>query len=338
MKFLKYFLYVIGVLILIAIILGLTGPKSFDFSRSIVIEARPDQVWQHISSLKKMGEWAPWSEGNPSMVIEYSGDDGQIGSYASWTSKQGKGRQVLSKLEPYKEVESQLTFKMPWGESHPVGYIHLADRAGSTKTTWGIKGENDFVGRIFGSLMSMDKTVGPEFDKGLNKLKSMVEESAKTSSGKYRIDNGNYPGGKYIAVRATNTFEDRYKFYIAHFTNLINIISQAGAKMEGFPSGFYYTWDTIKQKTDMAAAVGFSGAEIKAPEGMQVITLPSSRYLTTDYYGGYYGIGKAHDALREYIRDYKLEHVPPAIEAYITDPMAELDSMQWLTKVVYFIK
>jgi hypothetical protein len=37
-------------------------------------------------------------------------------------------------------------------------------------------GERDFIGKLFGLFMDMDKMVGPDFEKGLKTLKEQVEE------------------------------------------------------------------------------------------------------------------------------------------------------------------
>ena len=47
---------------------------------------------------------------------------------------------------------------------------------GETKVTWGLSGEMGFFGRFIGA--QMDKWVGPDFEVGLQNLKSYVESAA----------------------------------------------------------------------------------------------------------------------------------------------------------------
>ena len=47
---------------------------------------------------------------------------------------------------------------------------------GATKVTWGLSGEMGFFGRFIGA--QMDKWVGPDFEAGLQNLKTFVESAA----------------------------------------------------------------------------------------------------------------------------------------------------------------
>jgi hypothetical protein len=46
---------------------------------------------------------------------------------------------------------------------------------GETSVRWSVNGHNSFFFRIMGIFISMDKMVGGEFEKGLVKLKKLVE-------------------------------------------------------------------------------------------------------------------------------------------------------------------
>jgi hypothetical protein len=43
---------------------------------------------------------------------------------------------------------------------------------------WTVTGENGFMGRLVSLFMNMDKYVGDEFLKGLNKLKNIIEKKS----------------------------------------------------------------------------------------------------------------------------------------------------------------
>ena len=44
--------------------------------------------------------------------------------------------------------------------------MSLEPTADGTKVTWSVVGQNNFIFRVFGLFMDMDKTVGPMFEKG----------------------------------------------------------------------------------------------------------------------------------------------------------------------------
>lgn len=338
MKILKYLLYLVGALLLIILLLGLFGPKSFDVSRTAIVPGTTEQVWPYVSSLKNMQTWSPWAEKDTAMTIQYSGNDGEVGSSSSWTGNKdvGEGSQTITALEPKSYVETKLVFLKPMS-SEATGYMRLQDTTGGTFVTWGIKGENGFIGRVFDALMNLEKAMAPDFDRGLSKLSELMASVPKTDPSGMTVMTGDYPGGKYLGTRATMTFDKMEEFYGKAFGSAMEAIEKAGATMVTPPSGLYFTWDMEKMTTDLAAGFGFTG-DLKAPEGMQVIELPASKSLTIDYYGGYNGIGKAHDAMDAYMKANNLTQGAPVIEEYITDPMTEPDSNKWLTKVIYFVK
>lgn len=83
MKILKYLLYAILFLVLLVIVLGLVGPKSYNINRSAVIPGTPDQVWPYVSTLEKMQIWSPWATLDPNMAVTYEGTDGTVGASVS---------------------------------------------------------------------------------------------------------------------------------------------------------------------------------------------------------------------------------------------------------------
>lgn len=304
-----------------------------------MVPGTPEQVWPYVSSLKNMSLWSPWAEKDPAMVVEYSGTDGTVGSSTSWTGNKdvGKGTQTMTKLEPYTLAESTLKFLEPM-EAEATAYTALKDTTGGTLVTWGIKGENGFVGRIMSSFMSMDKMMANDFERGLSKLTSLVAEAPKQSaSSSMNIVPGEYPGGKYLGVRSSITMDQLPAFFEKNLAALFPALEKAGCKPASMPLGLYYTWDMEKGTTDLAAAVAFTG-DCKAPAGMEVITLPAAKSLTMDYMGGYGGLGQAHEAMDAYITSNKLEPLSPALEEYVTDPGTEPDSNKWVTRIVYFVK
>lgn len=339
MKILKILLYIVIALVVVAIILGLVGPKTFEVHRTAIIPGTPEQVWPYVTNLKNMALWSPWAEKDTAMVVEYTGTDGAVGSMSTWSGNKnvGKGSQTISVLEPYTYTESTLKFLEPW-ESEATAYMRLADTTGGTFVTWGIKGENDFMGRIFTSFMNLDKAMAPDFERGLSKLSDLVASAPKTAAAPtIAIVPGDYPGGKYLGVRGTMNFTELQSFYAKSFGAVFPALEKAGGKPAGMPLGLYYKWDMATGTTELVAGVAFTG-EVKAPKGMEVVNLAPGKSLTINYMGGYHGIGAAHEAMDVYIKNNKLEQLTPVLEEYITDPGTEPDSNKWLTKVVYLVK
>ncbi|HJW30539.1 MAG TPA: SRPBCC family protein [Saprospiraceae bacterium] len=338
MKFLKYLLYIVLAFIAIGIILGLVGPKTYDVSRSAIIPSSPEQLWPYLTSFQKSQQWTPWVRIDTTMKVTFTGEEGKVGSKQSWTSKMGNGEQTMKTIEPYTSVESELKFFMPWGVGVSNTSFHLKDTVGGTLVTWNLNGKNDFIGRIMGSVMSMDKNVGKPFEDGLNNLKTLMASLPKEDNANaFQIMPGEYPGGQYLVVRSKVKISALKDFFNKSFGAVMAGAKKCGAEINGVSCGLYYTWEPDKDMTDCAIGVPIA-KPVKAPQGLTVLSLPASRMLSIDYIGAYSGLQKVHNALNDYITANKLTMTPPAIEDYIKDPMSEPDSTKWQTRVVYFVK
>lgn len=338
MKALRIVLFILLGLGVIVLLMGFIGPKSYNASRTTVINASPDQVWPYVSNLKTMSTWSPWAEKDTAMVVEWTGEDGAIGSSQSWKSEVvGNGKQTLVLLEPNKKTEVELVFDTPFGESKSTGYIDLADTTGGTKVVWGIRGENSFVFRVLGMMMNMDKAIGPDFEHGLSNLKTTVENNKAAAAPAFEIKAGDYPGGKFLGVRSLEKMTAMEAFFGKNFPLVMAGAEKSGAGIAGPPAGIYYSWDMEKGETDMAAAVAVQ-KEVKAPAGLSYFTIPAAKSLTMDYMGGYSGLGGAHNAFDVHLKANNLTHIAPVIEEYMTDPMSQPDSTKWHTRIIYLIK
>jgi len=339
MKFLKVLLIILGAFVVILVIMGLVGPKTYQMERSAVITASPDVVWPYTSSSKAFQEWSPFRKMDTTAVIEYFGDDGTVGSGYRWNGKKsGKGESTFTTLEPGKSSMNHLLFYTPFGKMESDAYMNLEPDPAGTKITWGIKGTNNFVGRIMSSMMNMEKEMNPVFDQGLSDLQKLVASRAAVApTSNYEIKTGEFAGGKYLAIRDNVKMAEISNFFQKNIPLLIAEIDKSKLEMAGVPAGIYYTWDEEKGMTDMAVVVPVKG-EFKAPAGMQVITLPAGRSVGMDYRGGYSKMEAAHTSIQEHLKNNNIEMMGPVVEEYYVGPGTEPDSTKWMTKIVYIVK
>lgn len=166
----------IGIVLLIAI-LGIIAPKSYDVRRSIVVNKPLAEVYDFLKYINNQDQWSPWKEKDPNMKKTLTGTDGEIGFISAWVGNKdvGEGEQELVGLKENEEVTSVLRFFKPW-KSTSDAYLRVAEKDGGTEVTWGFSGKNKFPFSIFMLFMSMDKSVGKDFEKGLGKLKGILEK------------------------------------------------------------------------------------------------------------------------------------------------------------------
>lgn len=336
MRILKTLLYILLAIALILVLLGFIGPRSFDSSRSIRVDAPQEVVIPYITSLKKQMDWGPWKDQDPGMKLSYEGEDRTVGFKSSWEGKvAGKGTQEIVAL-PAGGLESELTFFMPWGESKSTGYMQTASVDGGTDITWGLRGQNGFVSRIFAVFMNMDNALGEMFDTGLTTLKSLIESDIAQEYKGYRVQVTDFPARTYVAARDKVAMDGISPFMARHLPRIRAALAQAGAEITGPPSGLYYVWDETTGTSEMATGYPVSTATT-VPE-TEVLYIAAGKCLSVDYYGPYENTADAHLAIDEFIKTTAVKTTMPVIEEYITDPQSEPDPKKWLTRIYYLLE
>lgn len=177
MKILKYIGIGLLAIIVIFLVLGLFLPKDFKVERSTEINRPAAVVFEQVKSLQNQQKWSPWADYDPNMKVSYEGNAGEVGSSSHWEGNKdvGKGSQQITAVTASR-VESKIHFIEPF-ESTSDAYIQLESSSpDATKVTWGFKGKNPYPFNVMCLFMDMDKMVGKDFEKGLNKLKTICEQ------------------------------------------------------------------------------------------------------------------------------------------------------------------
>ena len=169
-------LYIFLILLFLIVILALIAPKSYDVNRAISINKPLPEVFQYLKLLKNQDNWSPWAEKDPNMNKTFKGTDGEIGFVSAWVGNKdvGEGEQEITGIIENEVVNSQLRFLKPF-KSTSDAYLKVEKVGNGTKVVWGFSGKNKFPMSIMMLFMNMDKAVGKDFEYGLNKLKSILE-------------------------------------------------------------------------------------------------------------------------------------------------------------------
>jgi len=165
------------VVVLIAAILGyaMTMPDSFRVQRTTSIKAPPEKIFSIINDFHRWGSWSPWDKMDPEMKRTYSGAASGKGAAYAWqgNSKVGEGRMEIADTSPSK-VTIKLDFMKPF-EAHNTVEFTLEPKGDSTNVTWAMYGPSEFITKVMGVFVSMDKMVGKDFETGLANLKALAE-------------------------------------------------------------------------------------------------------------------------------------------------------------------
>ena len=164
--------------VLIAAILGyaMTVPDNFRVQRTTSIKAPPEKIFPLINDLHRWGSWSPWEKMDPEMKRTYSGAAAGKGAAYAWqgNSKVGEGRMEIADTSPPSKVTIKLDFMKPF-EAHNTAEFTLEPKGDSTNVTWAMYGPSEFITKVMGVFVSMDKMVGKDFETGLANLKAVAE-------------------------------------------------------------------------------------------------------------------------------------------------------------------
>jgi len=331
----KKVLYVILVLVGIYLILCMVGPSDMRIERSATINAPATAVQATLGDFSLFNKWSPWAEKDTAMKINIEGEAGKPGHKYYWEGNKevGKGSMTLNGVSGDSMLQT-LSFD---GMGDSKVYMITKEENGATNLTWGMYSKTPFLGRAFMMFMNMDKMMGPDFEKGLAKLKTVVEAAATTpATANYEVKELTWEERTFVGTKSTNlTMEKMSAFFGENFEKIFADLGKNKIKPESAPASLIFKWDDATLSGDMAAVVG--AAKGTKAKGWETYTIPAGKVLQIEYFGDYNKIGAAHEAMGKYLAEKKLTN-GWVLEEYITDPMSEKDTAKWQTNIYYMLK
>jgi effector-binding domain-containing protein len=333
----KKVLYVIVALAVIYLVLCIAGPSVIKVQRSTSMNASADAIKSQITDYNVFAKWSPWAEKDTAMKTTIEGAAGTVGHKYAWDGNKqvGKGTMELTKISA-DTVAEKLDFS---GKGVSDVFFIFKPEGAATNVTWAMDMNVGFFGR--GMMMffkgKMDKMLGGDFEKGLAKLKTVVEAVpvVKTYRG-FEIKEVVWTEHNYYGKKATIAIDKLSAFFAENFPKVFNDAVNAKLQHTGPPSGLFYSYDQQKNQTECAAVISVPDGQVL--KGWEKFNIPATDLaLHIAYYGGYSKMADAHGAMADYMKEKGLTN-GEVIEEYITDPMSEKDSTKWLTNIYYVIK
>ncbi|MES2513394.1 MAG: SRPBCC family protein [Bacteroidota bacterium] len=335
----KKIAYVLLALIAVVIILCLCGPSHVTVQRSAEINAPSEVIKSKITDPKFFQEvWSPWTEKDPGMKVTYAGTAGQEGASLSWVSDSaavGVGSMTY-KYTHGDTIMQSLYFE---GQGEAQIYHVVVENDKGSKVTWIMENDIPFYLRFMMLFWDLDKMVGPDFEKGLNKLKTAIETMPATTATNYEINEEHWEPRTYIGKRAKINVEngDMSKmtaFLGENWVKLNQYLSENKLESGCTPSAIFFEWG--EKETDMVAVMCVpNGTEGK--DGYEKWSFPNATVLHLAYYGDEAGSMSAHNAISDYMKKNKQEQLC-VVEEYVTDRAIEKDASKWLTNIYYVLK
>ena len=314
------------------VLLGLLSSckKDFHVERSIVIDAKPSTIYPHIVDFREWTHWSPWYAADSTMTFEYMGEPGVVGSSSSWTSENaGDGSLELTGERANQRIEYTTRFTAPM-ENTSDGFMELEPVDGGTRVTWGFDTRAPF-------FLKMDQMVGADFEAGLGLLKEHIE--GLDPADHQVVDLVKMPARQFYGHRATVPFDSLESFFATWFPALMGDVMADGLTPAGSPSALYWDWDEEEQMADMAAAIPVTipdAYDVNRSDHL-VVDVEAQTAVRLDHYGSYESMMSSHLRIMDYMEANGLLVGEMVIEEYITDPMSEPDTSQWLTRITYLM-
>src|SRR4051812_31867290 len=174
----------IGLVVAVGIFLIVAAfqPAGYRVMRSTTIAAPASKVFAQINDLHNFQLWSPWGKLDPAMKTTYEGPAAGPGASYVWSgnSKVGEGRMTIMESRPNELVRMKLEFLRPFADTSTTDFA-LKTEGDQTAVTWTMYGEKKFLSKAMCLIMSMDKMVGGDFEKGLAQMKALSESRVAAS-------------------------------------------------------------------------------------------------------------------------------------------------------------
>ena len=169
---------IIVVLLAVFVAYVASKPSAFRFERSTIVNASPEKIAPLITDFHEWAKWSPFE--NTEVVGElkktFSGADKGVGAIYEWEGKKtGAGRMEMTDVQPNK-ITIDLQFTRPF-KAHNTAEFIMEPQGDSTKLTWAMSGNNNFMMKAMHTVMNMDRLLSKDFDKGLAAIKAEAEKS-----------------------------------------------------------------------------------------------------------------------------------------------------------------
>ncbi|MEM7385901.1 MAG: SRPBCC family protein [Verrucomicrobiota bacterium] len=284
-------------------------------SKSIVIDAPPQAVFEEVRNFKSWIKWSPWLIAEPDARVTYD-EDGN--GYAWEGDVTGAGNMRIKTEEAGKSIESDLQFLKPWKSHADVRFLFEAQDIG-TRVTWTLASSLPFFLSFMKSAMVTG--IGMDYERGLKMLKDLVEKgdvpSKLTFSGE-----SEFTGFPFVGIRSDTILANIGDAVPATYAKLHDWMGREGVSPGG--PGFVIYHDCNLKTGAIDYTAGYEVADAPESIGPDILagTLPNCRTWSVVHEGAYHHLGNAWSAGMMYERSKKFRKAktPAPFEIYLNDP------------------
>lgn len=339
MKALKYILFLLLILFIGVSIYLAVQPNSFVVTRERTIKAPASVIYHNIIDLKNWENWSPWMEKKPDTKILYSEQTKGVDGSFSWEDDDGIGKIKILSTTPNISIEQELQFDDY--EPSKINWSFAPDSLGQTKVTWQIKGDHlPFFFKAYSAFSGgFDNLFGPDFERGLEKLDSVVVTEMKVYS--ITIEGiTQHSGGFYLYNTASCKINELETKMNEMLPKVINFANANSITMAGPPFVNYLKWDTENNAVIFSCCVPTTSRVITTEGNILTGEMDPFRAVKAILKGDYSNLQEAWEKAMAYIPEHGLEanENGPNLETYATVPLNYPNPADWVTEIYIAIK
>lgn len=333
----------IVIIVILIIFIGSCGyvavqPNSYDVYRTRVIKAPAEIIFANVNDFKNWETWSPWIEKDPSIAITYPEQTSGVDGSYSWTSDDGNGIMKTLAVSPYDSISHEMKFDN-FSPSNVYWQFEKVDAG--TKVTWGMRANDmPFLLKFFAAISGgMDKMVGPDYERGLEKLDSVVVESMN----KFEVSiegEKEYGGGFYLYTTTNATNENISATMGQQYGKIGMFMAQNNIQMNGMPMTVYQEMNMNDGTVIMSNGIPVSEKiDIKGDSEVLCGYIPKTKVIKTVLKGNYINLSKAWEQTMQYLAENNIEQSDlKPFEIYTNDPGNFPNPSDWTTEIYIPIK
>ena len=332
----KWILTVVVALAMLFFGIALFLPNTVHVERSTVIAAPAATVFTLVNGFVRFNQWSPWADLDPATAYTYDGPTAGVGAKMTWASDDpdvGAGSQEVVASTPWQEVRTRIDFV---GEGRADSTLRLAPAAGGVEVTWSFDVDLGFnlVGRWFGLMF--DALIGPDYEKGLGRLKTLAESLPSDDWSELDIRVTEVAPVTIAAVRRSCAHDVAVVAPIlaAAYAEITRFIAANDLDPAGPPVAVNLEWRTGYTFDAGIPVAGVSDAALSSDGDIRLTTTPGGRVVKAVHVGPRGEVGATFGKIKAFAAVHGLTLAEPAWEEYVSDP-ATTNEAQLVTNVYY---
>ncbi len=338
MKALKYIVLLLLILTIGAAIYVATLDNKYEVYRTKIINAPIEVVYDNVNDYKNWPSWSPWLERDTLATLTFSDISFGKDAFYTWESENqqvGEGSMTTIESVSFRSIEQKIKVVKPWEGESNVSWSFKPVKEG-TEVTWSMKGEMGFGEKAYMAFSGgMDNMVGPEYEKGLEKLDAVLQENMKKFS--VNVNGLTTHGGGYYIYRTGSCKIDEYPAKKNELMPQIDMyVDQNKISTAGAAFSLYHKVDTENNAVIFSCAIPVSEKVITdVASGLQTGMLKPFEAVKVTLNGNYSNIEAAWTEGLKFLKENDLEevHTLPALEAYPTNPILVPNPADWVTEI-----